>query len=55
MTQNQSITHANKGRERPDSHKYLEVWQYQHHHQYQLVLGKVNVLILVSYCHEIVV
>lgn len=55
MTQNQSITHANKGRERPDSHKYLEVWQCQHHHQYQLVLGKVNVLILVSYCHEIVV
>lgn len=53
MTQNQCITHANKSRERPDSHKYLEVWQFQHHYQYQLVLGKINVVI--SYCHETVV
>ena len=52
MTQNQCIIHANKSRERPDSHKYLEVWQFQCDYQYRLVSGKIKVLI--SYCHEIV-
>ena len=52
MTQNQCITRANKSRERPDSHKYLEVWQFQHHYQCQLVLGKINEV--VSCCHETV-
>lgn len=53
MAQNQSITHAHKGRESLDSHTYLEVWQCHHHHQDQLVLGKASVL--VNYCYEIVV
>lgn len=48
MTQNQCIIHANKSRERPDSHKYLEVWQFQCDYQYQLVLGKINVLAIAT-------
>lgn len=37
MTQNQSITHAKKGKARPDSHKYFE---------------KVNIIIGISYYQE---